>query len=220
MTAALDRWRPAPETAAAFVALCALELAALAAYLWTAPVSVTAPRYVLYPFAWLNAAALAVWRVRLPDGSRRRRVGTLAVGAGYFLALAWVGGVLGPSHGSGVAVYWRLPPGWGPLVISEVGPIRAVLAPYKVAGYLALAYLVGVAVLDADAGLAGGLVGAFSCVSCTLPLLATAVSSVAGGAVAFGSAAAWSYDLSTAAFLLAVALLVWRPDIGALGRLR
>jgi hypothetical protein len=57
-------------------------------------------------------------------------------------------------------------------------------------------------------------------VSCTLPLLAAVVSSLAGGAVAFGSASALSYDLSTAVFLLAVALLAWRPDAALLARLR
>jgi hypothetical protein len=49
-------------------------------------------------------------------------------------------------------------------------------------------------------------------------VVAALLSSVAGGSAAVAAAAtAWSYDLSTAVFLLAVALLYWRPLSG--GRL-
>ncbi|WP_336035975.1 DUF7546 family protein [Halobacterium yunchengense] len=217
----LDGLRPAPETAAAFVALSVAELAVLAAYVAATPGDVTAVRYLLYPFAWLNAAALAVWRVDLAPASRRRRVLAAAAGAGYFLALAWVGGLVSPAHhAGGVTVYWGLPPGWGPLVVAIVGPARFAPTPYQAVGYLALAYLVAAAVRDADASLTGLVVGAFSCVSCTLPLLAAAVSAVAGGTVGVAASAAWSYDLSTLAFLSAVCLLAWRPDAALLSRLR
>lgn len=222
--ARLARLRPRRETVGALAALTLAEVAALAVYLAAMPVAVTELRYFLYPFAWLNASALAVWRVspRVPAGEwRRRRLAAAGVGAAYFLVLAAVGGVLAASGpGTGVTVHWALPPGWGPMVLADAGPVRVAAAPYRVAGYLALAYLVYATLADAEASLAGGVVGLFSCVSCTLPLLAAVVSSLAGGAVAFGSASALSYDLSTAVFLLAVALLAWRPDAALLGRLR
>jgi hypothetical protein len=220
----VSRFLPRRETISVLGALCAVEFAVLAAYLATMPVSVTMPRYVLYPFVWVNASVLAVWRVRArrqPNGAasaRRRRLAAL-VGAGYFLALAWVGGVLAWNPMvEGVTVYWRLPPGWGPMAMAGVGPVRLAVTPYRVVGYLALAYLVYATLLETKSGLAGGLVGLFSCVSCTLPLLATLVSGLAGGALAVGAASAWSLDLSTAVFLLAVALLVWRPGFGLVQR--
>lgn len=220
MSTALARLRPRRETVELLATLTLAELAALGVYLATMPVAVTELRYLLYPFVWLNAGALAVWRVTPRPASDRRRWLAAGAGVAYFLVLAAVGGVLAASTGSGVTVHWALPPGWGPMVLAHVGPVRVAAAPYRVAGYLALAYLVYATLVDAETSLAGGFVGLFACVSCTLPLLAAVVSSLAGGAVAFGSAAALSYDLSTAVFLLAVGLLAWRPDAALLGRLR
>ena len=220
MSAALARLRPRRETVGVLGALTLAELAVLAVYLATMPVAVTEVRYFLYPFVWLNASALALWRVTPRPATGRRRWLAAGVGVAYFLGLAAVGGVLAESTASGVTVHWALPPGWGPMVLANVGPVRVAATPYRVAGYLTLAYLVYATLADAETSLAGGFVGLFACVSCTLPLLAAVVSSLAGGAVAFGSAAALSYDLSTAVFLLAVALLAWRPDAALLARLR
>jgi hypothetical protein len=220
VSSALARVRPRRETVGVLATLALAEVAALAAYLAAMPVAVDELRYFLYPFVWLNASVLAVWRVTpRPANGRRRRLAA-GVAAAYFLVLAAVGGILAASSGNGVTVYWTLPPGWGPMVLAHAGPVRVAATPYRVAGYLALAYLVYATLADAETSLAGGLVGLFSCVSCTLPLLAAVVSSLAGGAVAFGTASALSYDLSTAVFVLAVALLAWRPDAALLGRLR
>ena len=220
MSTALARLRPRRETVGVLAALTLAELAVLGVYLATMPVAVTELRYFLYPFVWLNVSLLAFWRVTPRDVAGRRRWLAVGVGVAYFLALAAVGGVLAASTASGVTVHWALPPGWGPMVLAHVGPVRVAAAPYQVVGYLALAYLVYATLADAEASLAGGFVGLFACVSCTLPLLAAVVSSLAGGAVAFGSASALSYDLSTAVFVLAVALLAWRPDVALLRRLR
>jgi hypothetical protein len=221
VTAELARVPVRRETVGVLGALTLTELAVLAAYLATMPVAVTDLRYFLYPFVWLNASALAVWRVTpRPANGRRRRL-AVSVGVAYFLALAAVGGVLAASGpGTGLTVHWALPPGWGPMVLADVGPVRVAASPYRVAGYLALAYLVYATLADAETALAGGVLGLFACVSCALPLAAAVASSLAGGAVAFGSASALSYDLSTAVFLLAVALLAWRPDAALFRRLR
>jgi hypothetical protein len=224
VTAVHGAWRrakPRPETAAVFVVLTVVELAALAAYVAVTPGGVTAPRYLLYPFVWLNVAVLAVWRTAAPPANARRRALGVGVGVAYFLVLAWAGGLVGVAHhGGGLTVYWGLPPGWGPLVVATVGPVQVAPTPYQTAGYLALAYLTYATVLDAAASPAGLLAGTFSCVSCTVPVLAAVVSSVAGGAAALGAATVLAYDLSTAVFLGAVALLVWRPDVAAVARLR
>lgn len=189
--------RPRRETVGVLAALTLAELAALAAYLASVPVAITSSRYLLYPFVWLNVGAIAVWRVSPGPAA--------------------VSGVVAVGTGSGVTVHWALPPGWGPMVMGYVGPLRVAAAPYRIGGYLALAYLVYATLADAEASLVGGLVGVFTCVSCTLPVVAAVVSSLAGGAVAVGTASALSYDAATAVFVLAVGLLAWRPD-AAVGR--
>ncbi|MCF2239716.1 hypothetical protein KVP04_11390 [Halobacterium salinarum] len=209
--------RPRRETVGVLAALTLAELAALAAYLASVPVAITSSRYLLYPFVWLNVGAIAVWRVSPGPAGRRRRWLAAGAGAAYFLGLAAVSGVVAVGAGSGVTVHWALPPGWGPMVMGYVGPLRVAAAPYRIGGYLALAYLVYATLADAEASLVGGLVGVFTCVSCTLPVVAAVVSSLAGGAVAVGTASALSSDAATAVFVLAVGLLAWRPD-AAVGR--
>lgn len=95
--------------------------------------------------------------------------------------------------------------------------LQFALLPFKLVGYLALAYLVYVTVLDATGGVLGGVLGLFSCVSCTLPVIAGVLSGFVGGAGAVATAAyAQSYALSTAVFVLTIALLVWRPTVADL----
>jgi hypothetical protein len=177
--------------------------------------------FYAYPFVWLNAAVWGVTRVRLPDAPTRRRLlaGTLA--GGYLLVLAYAGGLVGasadaPVTGLRVALA-SLPPGWSPAVVYGGEHLQLALLPFKVGAYLALAYLVYATVLDAAGSAAGGLLGLFSCVSCTLPVIAGVLSGFVGGSAALVSAAtAQSYALSTAAFVVTVVLLVWRPTVGRL----
>lgn len=215
------RLHPVTRGATLLAAALGVETLALLAYLASAPVAVTAPRYLAYPFVWLNAGLLAVWWVRPNPGASRRRRGAAAVLAvGYFVALCAIAGSVALAPASGVAVYWLLPPGWGPLVVADVGPLRIAPIPFRVGGYAALAYLAYAALTDTRLTPAGALVGAFSCVSCTLPLAAAVVSGVAGGAAGASTALAYSYDLATGVYLAALALLAWRPTVGLVARWR
>lgn len=186
------------------------------AYLAVSDGWVTEPRYLVYPFVWINAAALAALWVRPADAGVRRRAVAIAVAAGYFLVVAWFGGLVGTGMAStGFDVRW-LPPGWGPALLYSGHGLRLTLLPFKVVGYLGLAYLLYAAVLDLAGSPVGALLGTVSCVSCTMPILASVAAGVFGGTTAVASAAyAWSYDLSTVAFVLAVALLTWRPTSGS-----
>jgi hypothetical protein len=84
--------------------------------------------------------------------------------------------------------------------------------PYKLVGYLALAYLVYATVLDAAGTVVSGSLGLLSCVSCTWPVVGSLVTSLFGsGSAVVVAATTWPYDISTAAFLATVALLTWRP---------
>ncbi|MFB6172912.1 MAG: hypothetical protein ABEJ23_10285 [Haloarculaceae archaeon] len=181
--------------------------------------------FYLYPWIWLDVALLAVVRTRTPPASTRRRLGAAAVAAGYFLVLAYAGGLVGrsgPAAPTGLRIALAsLPPGWSPALLYS-GPLLTVaLLPFKLLGYLALGYLVYVTVLDAAGSVVGGVLGLFSCVSCTLPVIAGVLSGVVGGSTALVTAAyAQSYALSTVVFVLTVALLAWRPSFETVRQLR
>lgn len=195
-----------------------LEFLAVVGYVAT-PGSVTDPRYVAYPFLWMNVGLLGV-AVTSPRGGTLRR-GCLAVGlaTAYVLALAYVTGLVGlyPGPVSPPAVLLGLdvsfgPPGWAPRISYVTETFHLYFVPYRVVGYLALGYLVYAAVLDASAAALSGVVGVGSCISCTFPLVAPEVASVLGLGVG-ATVGALSVDVSTALYCLAVALLVWRPAV-------
>jgi hypothetical protein len=178
-------------------------------------------RYGVYGLLWVfvGAAVLAVTRVSPASASTRRRAALVAVG--YFAVLAYAGGLVIPAGSAGdvgVRVAY-LPPGWGPAVVYQGSLVNLVLMPARVVGYLALTYLVYATVVDAAQAAVSGVVGLLSCVSCTWPVLGSVLTGVfgAGSAVA-GVATAYSYDISTAVFLVTVALLAWRPTIVGRGR--
>lgn len=194
-----------------------VQLVAVLAYHMFTSGAVTEPRYTLYGLVWINAGALAIYKTSLPKGvdfAAKRR--SLAIAAGYFGLLAVFGGLVGTGLGpdaSGFRIAW-LPPGWGPAIVYGGAHVAIALTPAFLVGYLALAYLVYATLLDAAGSAVAGLIGMFSCVSCTWPILAAIASSVLGG-TGFLSATALdaSYDLSTAVFLVTIALLYWRPGI-------
>jgi len=195
------------------------EMALLLGYFLTTDASITTPRYVVYPFVWINAVIWAVMRTTTRRASRRLQAVAIAVAAAYFLLLAnWAGlvvltgaghhpvpeSVLGLSFGSGS-------PGWARVrFITRTFAISFV--PFRVIGYLGLAYLVYAAVLDATSAVASGALGLLSCLSCSFPIVASAVTGVWGGSVtAMSTVFAHSVDISTLAFLVSVGLLYWRP---------
>lgn len=173
------------------------------------------PRYVFYGLIWVNVGVLVLLKVRPPSGydfETRRRA--LAIAAGYFALLVFVAGLVAtgvPDRATDLRVAW-LPPGWGPTVVYAGEYLTVILMPAYLVGYLALAKLVYVTVLEASGSLVAGVLGLLSCVSCTLPILAMVASALFGG-TGFLAATALdaSYDLSTGVFLLTVALLYWRP---------
>ncbi|WP_459194479.1 DUF7546 family protein [Halosimplex sp. J119] len=214
-----DTTWPWPTGTAPLAAAVALEGVLVAGYFLATPGDVTVPRYVLYPFVWINAVLVAAYRTPIPAASRRRHLVAGILAAAYFLLLAnWAGlvgltvgghhpipeGVLGLSVGAGS-------PGWGRVrLITRVFFVSFV--PYRVIGYLGLTYLVYAAVLDASGVVASGALGFVSCLSCSFPILASFATGFLGSWVTLMSTAvAYSVDVSTVAFLASVALLYWRP---------
>jgi hypothetical protein len=197
----------------------AVELWLLGLYFGLTPAEPTSIRYALYPFVWINVGLWVVVKATPPSADRRHRVGAAALALAYFLVLAALSGLVGlhfEDHHHGhvfSGLYTTMgAPGWGPAVAYVGGTVHLSFVPYLVIGYLALAYLVYVAVLDATRAALSGVLGLASCVGCTLPVVGSLVAGVAGGSSAVTAAAySLSIDISTGVFVLAAALLYWRP---------
>lgn len=184
----------------------------------------TDPVLLAFPFVWLNVAAAVLLYVRPAPASTRRRAVAALLALGYALVLGYVGGVFGlGGQGAGLRTVLAAPPGFAPSIVYSGETLSVVLTPWKVGGYLALSYLVYVTVVDASGGVAGGVLGLFSCVSCVLPVIASMLGGFAGvGATLYQAALYQSYGLSTVVFLLSVGLLyaVHRLDVTLLSWLR
>lgn len=171
-----------------------------------------------YPVVWFAVGTWALLWVSPSATDRRTRwvAGTVAVG--YFFVLAFVGGLFGPSGGvaTGLSVQTTdLPPGWNPAILYAGETIRLALIPYTLFGYAVLSYLVYATAIEAKSAVAGGIIGLFSCVSCTLPVVASILGGVLGGAGAVTAAASsLTYGVGTAVFVVTVLLLSFRPGIG------
>ncbi|UPM43852.1 DUF7546 family protein [Halocatena salina] len=202
-----------------------VEILLVGSYLLIAPVTPTGVWSYVYPFIWINVALWAFSRTETPTASRSRQYTSGLIALGYLFVLGLFGGLYGPGMGemaTGLRIeFVSLPPGWSPAVLYSGELIRLALLPFKVVGYLTLAYLVYVTVLDATGSATMGIFGLFSCVSCVLPLIAATVSGVVGsGGVLVAVATRQSYALSTVVFVFTVLLLVWRPTAGSFSQLR
>ncbi|WP_276261270.1 DUF7546 family protein [Haloglomus litoreum] len=216
--------RPSRETAVWWAVVLNTELLVLLAYLVVETPIITRPLFYLVPFVWINVALWGVFRVSPRATSTRQRLAALAIAGGYFLVLGYFGGLYGPSAGpaTGLRVAFdSIPPGWGPAVIYGGTVVQFALLPFKLVGYATLAYLVYATVIDAASSVVGGVLGLFSCVSCTLPVIAGVVSGFVGSTSAVAAAAYnQSYLLSTVVFVVTVILLVWRPTMSDVRGLR
>jgi hypothetical protein len=187
------------------------------AYLLLTGITATEPRYILYGLLWVFVGIVVLWKTDPAPTDDRTRRRALAVALGYFAVLAVAGGLLTlPEAGSAWGVRLvPLPPGWGPAPVLTTPYVVVGLIPARVVGYLALSYLVYATVIDAVGSAVSGLLGLLSCVSCTWPVIASVATGVVGGGSAVATVAlGFSYDLSTAVFLVTVALLYWRPSVG------
>ncbi len=223
-----DRLKPDRDTLLWAGLVLNTELILTFAYLLLADVTVTEWRYLVFPFVWINLSAWALVRTSPSADSPRTRYVGAAIAVGYFLLLGYVGGLFQPgllfhshgggagahTHATGLRISW-LPPGWGPALLYTGDLVQLNLMPYKLVGYLTLAYLVYDTVLETAGSAVSGLLGLVSCVSCTWPVVATLAAGVAGSGTAVAAAASeWSYTIGTVAFAVTVLLLRWRPSLG------
>lgn len=214
----LGRFRPRRETLLYGALLVNTELLLLLAYALTSDsqlLSLRGLRLWIYPFVWINVALWAVLRTTPADVPPRQRSLAALLAVGYFVLLAYAGGLFTVGHVHGpdtMRVSWLNPPGWSPAFLYAGNGLTLSLIPYKVVGYAALAYLVYATVLDAAGSAVTGVLGLLSCVSCSWPVLVTLATGAFGSGTVLASAVyGWSYDLSTLVFVVTVCLLYWRP---------
>ena len=181
--------------------------------------------FLLFPFVWINVGIWALVRTDPPAASARRKriAGTVAVL--YFLVLGFMGNMLalGPAFGSETpamgfefVMYGLEPPGWTPYVLYNGEFLHVSLIPPYVIGFAALTYLVYATVLDA-ASLAGvGIVGLFSCISCTMPLVAAVFTGAVGASsgALLSAVAPIAYEGGMVLYVVTIGLLYYRPVMG------
>lgn len=214
----VDRVRPSAALAVGTVV--AVELVALWLYLRAGGVTVTEPRYLLYPLVWVNAGVAAVALTRPSSRSPRVRLLAASVAGLYLVGLLVLDGSVGLAGGEGGSLRAvPLPPGWGPALVGSAAGVTVTLFPFKLVGYAALSYLLYDVVLDAARAALGGALGVVSCVGCAAPGIGGLVAAVAGGTTGAGVArvaTSLAYDLSTVVFLVTLVVLYLRPFDGTL----
>lgn len=199
-----------------------VELILLAGYFAVRPERLTVLRYTLYPFVWINVALLAAYHVDIPETTGRRSLLATAVASLYFLVLLYLTGLIGvPSDDllqlAGTVDVQPGSPGTERLhLITDA--VHVSIIPYRTIGFLVLAYLVYVTLLDVTGSLAAGALGLFSCVGCAFPILVSLSAGLFGSTAVATAVYGAQFDISTAVFVLAVGLLYWRPGVdGTLG---
>lgn len=198
-----------------------LEVALLATFVLVGTQEVYDWFPMLFPFVWINVAIAAVAWTHVGPATRRQRAVAVVIAGAYLAVLAYVGGWIGvgnPALPTNVEFALdRLPPGWAPALLANTPTLRVSIVFYELVGYLALAYLVYATVIDAAGSAVGGVLGLLSCVSCTWPVIGSVLTSVFGGGTAIATIAFdWTYLLSTAIFVVTVALLYYRPGFDRL----
>ncbi len=202
---------PSAVTILAWVVL--FEVGLVSSYVLVTDAIITDPLVLIYPFIWIDASLLALLKTDSPVGSTRNRLTAGLLGIGYFGLLGYFGGLFGPGVDQMALHFnWGPPPGYAPALIYDNGAINLVLEPFKVVGYLTLSYFVYATVLDAAVGAIPGILGLFTCISCSWPILGTIATTIFGSTSAVTAfALSQSYGIGTVVFVSALALLYYRP---------
>lgn len=187
------------------------EVFLVTAYLGLTSTGVTQPRYVIYPFIWINVGLLAIYMGAPRAGNRRHQLVGIGIAGGYYILLLAVAGniIFGTWVEPSASIIWATP-GWGPVLNGSIPGFEVHLIPYEVIGYAGLAYLLYANVLDVSRGLLSGVLGVVTCVSCSMPLWGPILGFIGGGAVGLSTfATTYAYDLGTGIFLVTMGLLYY-----------
>jgi len=189
-------------------------------YLLYSGVTLTDPLILLYPFLWINSSIFVLLLILPTSMPFLRRLPALFLGILYFIVLAYLSSILdlghifhGHSlfdHDFGLRVAFApLPPGWAPSIFYSGNIVSIYALFFELIGYLSLSYLFYRSVLSFDRFALSGVIGVFSCVSCTWPLIGAYLSSISGSSLPLFLSTHQSYGLSTLIFITALSLLFW-----------
>ena len=195
--------------------LTALAVAVAWAYIQVAELQLLRYRMVAYGIIWVVLAVLVLLRVEVPRPAGHIDRRALAVATAYTAVLSVAGGivVITPAVGYDLRLA-LLAPYWGPAPVVTTPIASVFLFPARVVGYLALGVLVYVLAVDTLHSAALGVVGLFSCISCTWPILASLLTGLVGSTGALAMlASTYAFDVSTLVFAVTVGLLSYRPLI-------
>ncbi|MFB6093401.1 MAG: hypothetical protein ABEJ77_00470 [Halanaeroarchaeum sp.] len=202
---------PEPETVATWGLILTTEFLLVIGYLLVTPTtSIVRPRYVVYPFVWINVGVGAAAAVSVSPQNRRHRAVGAVIAVAYYLALLYTAGNLWmePLAPGWTAELSMAVPGWGPLVTITGPGFSFAPIPFEAIGYAGLAYLLYANVLRISRSALAGVLGLVSCVGCTVPIVAPALGVLGGPVASLASTATQhSYDLGTAIFVFTVAIL-------------
>ncbi len=201
----LKQQSPTTHAAIASIAVVAVQVAAIVAYIRIQQPVITEYRSIAYPFIWITAGVgTAVWIGQLFAGRPRRLRGAI-VAIPYVLVLFWLSGIIGGPTGTETFLVQNAMPGWGPIVVYSGSLMSISLVPFTFVGYLTLGYVVYVVAASTAQSVRAAAIGLASCVSCTAPLL-LAVAGIFGGNTTAMVATA-GYDIATIIFVGTLALL-------------
>ena len=205
----------------AFNVLFAAQLLAALVYGVVFEVQPTTLHIFLIPFVWITISVLAVWYTDPVDASPRRKLIAGTVSGLFFAVFLYLSGSAGTATelfepvtgaaGFGTSLDSSL--GWGPIIFYANDWIAMRVIPYQFVGYLALSYLIYVALLDVASSAKAGLLGLVLCPGCTVSLFPSVFASAAGISSAFALLVRYTYELSTVFFVAAVALMYWEPSL-------
>ena len=216
----LERAIPEPSSIVLWAAIVLVETLIVLSYVEFVNAQLL-PLHV-YPFVWLNLSAWVLWHASPPPAPRRTKWAARGLAGVYFLVIAYFGGMLQTGYAfsntsevptdqlvTGLGLLIELPPGYSPALTYSGYYVTSTVMPYMLVGFLALSYLVYAAILSARASATAGLIGIFSCVGCSFPLVAALLS---GGAASTVAAFVYSraYTLSTIVFALTLLVLYWQ----------
>lgn len=201
----------------------AAQLAVALAYGVYYDIVVTSLTHYLIPLIWITSGVWAILAAEPRVSKWSHRIIGILAGGSYFLLLLYLSGLLSPVTPQGqsvssttVDITLRVALGWGPAITYTGDYLQLMIIPFQVIGYAALAYLFYIAILDVTNAAFGGILGLAPCPGCAAPLLTSVFAGALGTSPVLVTLVSYTYEIATLLFLLALALLYWRPTLDEL----
>ena len=195
-----------------------LELLLAIIYASSPNIVLTDPIVLVYPFIWINVGIVAVILLKPTSITLRKKIPSAFLGIMYFCILSYFSSILTLGHsfhghvssdhnfGFGIIIS-SIPPGWAPAFFYTGVLVSVYIFLFQLVGYLSLSYLVYRSILRFNKSALSGLIGIFSCVSCTWPLIGTYLGGISGISFSLIMSTHQSYGISTLVFISTALLL-------------